>query len=547
MIKDVKGKRVVVYARVSTRRQADNDISVPDQIAQGERWVAEHGAILAETFVEPGASATTDSRPVFSRMMRLVRSAERPIDIILVHSLSRLFRNALDYLKYRSELKTYGVSLVSITQMFGDDPGSELALSMLALFDEYQSAENAKHVRRTMIANAASGFWNGHTPPIGFMAVSVPQPKGKDRKKLVIDPDTVHIPRLIFETYVNGTKNGPIGIAALAHWLNVRGERLRGKPFHTSNVQLILANTAYIGVAFFNKSDSRAKTARPTDEWVPIPVPPIISEELFYSAQAQRAERDPKMGKGASKTNSQLLTGKAKCGCGGDGCGASMTTSTGKSGNYRYYSCQKEINSGPTICEGRRFPMKRLDDLVTNALIEHVTRPARLTELLQAWLAQSSSAEAERRQELKRLRTRVTLLDSESSRVIKLVRNGLYSPDDPQIATELAQIAAQKKAIAADVDLIEHQLADPRRRITPEIVEKFGELLRQKLAGPKEPLRREYVRLLVDRVEVGHQQIRIIGSKVALARAASGVPPHIVPKAVREWRARLDSNQWPQD
>lgn len=123
--------------------------------------------MLVETFVEPGASATNDSRPVFGRMMNLIRSAEKPADILLVHSLSRLFRNALDYLKYRAELQSHGVALVSITQAFGDDPGSELALSMLALFDEYQSAENAKHVKRTMIANASNGFWNGQTPPIG--------------------------------------------------------------------------------------------------------------------------------------------------------------------------------------------------------------------------------------------------------------------------------------------------------------------------------------------------------------------------------------------
>ena len=105
---------------------------------------------------------------------------------------------------------------------------------------------------------------------------------------------------------------------------------------------------------------------------------------------------------------------------------------------------------------------------------------------------------------------------------------------------------SQKKAITTDIDLIERQLADPLRRITPEIVERFGDLLREKLAS-HDPLRREYIRLLVDRVEVGRKVIRIVGSKAALARAASGVPPHMVPKAIREWRARLDSNQWPQD
>ncbi len=191
--------------------------------------------------------------------------------------------------------------------------------------------------------------------------------------------------------------------------------------------------------------------------------------------------------------------------------------------------------------------MERLDEIVTGALITHVTAPHHLTKLLEAWLTQSGRAEEDRRRDLKQLRTRSTKLDEESARVIKLVRSGLISADNPQIASELAQITAQKKAINADAEIIEKHLADPGRRITAKIIERFGDMLQEKLASPADPLRREYVRLLIDRVEVGREQIRIVGSKAALARAASGVAPHMVPKAVREWRARQDSNLLPQD
>lgn len=92
-----------------------------------------------------------------------------------------------------------------MTQNFGDDPASDLAVSMLAVFDEYHSAENAKHVRRTMVANAVNGFWNGQTPPIGFRTCNVPQARGKDRKKLEHDPETVDMVRYIFKTYREGT------------------------------------------------------------------------------------------------------------------------------------------------------------------------------------------------------------------------------------------------------------------------------------------------------------------------------------------------------
>jgi site-specific DNA recombinase len=38
---------------------------------------------------------------------------------------------------------------------------------VIALFDEYQSKENAKHIIRSMKETASQGFWNGAIPPHG--------------------------------------------------------------------------------------------------------------------------------------------------------------------------------------------------------------------------------------------------------------------------------------------------------------------------------------------------------------------------------------------
>ena len=61
--------RAALYLRVSTVRQAEHDVSIPDQRRHGEAYCAGRGYQLVETFVEPGASATNDRRPEFQRMM----------------------------------------------------------------------------------------------------------------------------------------------------------------------------------------------------------------------------------------------------------------------------------------------------------------------------------------------------------------------------------------------------------------------------------------------------------------------------------------------
>jgi hypothetical protein len=48
---------------------------------------------------------------------------------------------------------------VSITQELGNEPAQVMMRQVIALFDEYQSRENAKHVLRAMKENARQGFW----------------------------------------------------------------------------------------------------------------------------------------------------------------------------------------------------------------------------------------------------------------------------------------------------------------------------------------------------------------------------------------------------
>jgi hypothetical protein len=86
--------RTAIYLRVSTGRQAEHDLSIPDQRAQTEAWVAQRGWRVVAEYVEPGASATDDRRPQFQRMIERACDGENAIDVIVVHSFSRFFRDA---------------------------------------------------------------------------------------------------------------------------------------------------------------------------------------------------------------------------------------------------------------------------------------------------------------------------------------------------------------------------------------------------------------------------------------------------------------------
>ena len=110
----------------------------------------------------------------------------------------------------------------------GDDPMHQMMRQIMALFDEYQSKENAKHVLRAMQENARQGFWNGSRVPFGYCTVATEQRGARTKKKLAVDAVEAETVRLVFRLFrEGGGQSGPMGVKALASWLNEHGYRTR--------------------------------------------------------------------------------------------------------------------------------------------------------------------------------------------------------------------------------------------------------------------------------------------------------------------------------
>ena len=186
--------RAALYLRVSTGRQADQDLSIPDQRKQTKAWCEARGWEVVAEFVKPGASAMDDKRPEFQRMVADALRAPSPFEAIIVHSRSRFFRDLLQFLQYERSLKRAGIKVLSITQQTSDDAAGEMASKLFSLFDEYQSKENSKHTQRAMLENARQGYWNGSIAPFGYRAVDTEAVGNRGRLKRRLEVDPVEAP-----------------------------------------------------------------------------------------------------------------------------------------------------------------------------------------------------------------------------------------------------------------------------------------------------------------------------------------------------------------
>ncbi len=252
-----KSNSVVLYARVSTERQARKDLSIPDQLERMHSYARSKDLQVAGEYIEEGRSATADNRPVFQEMMHRVMNGPDPISAIVVHSFSRAFRNVTDLAIYLRELKVHGVRLSSVTQDVDDSPIGKFVTLFYGLVDEMNSAENSKHVQRTRRENARRGFFNGSKPPYGYgLAETKVIGHTGHRKVLVIDEDESAIVREIFDLYEGIGAQGPMGIKTIVKHLNEKC-LYRGQKWRTQKVHQILSDPVYTGTYMFGGRNYR--------------------------------------------------------------------------------------------------------------------------------------------------------------------------------------------------------------------------------------------------------------------------------------------------
>ena len=542
----VSAPRAAIYLRVSTGRQAEQDLSIPDQRAQTKAWVAQRGWSVVAEYVEPGASATDDKRPEFQRMVERACDGENGFDVIVVHSFSRFFRDAFGLEFYVRKLAKHGVRLVSITQELGDDPAQVMMRQVIALFDEYQSKENAKHVLRAMKENARQGFWNGSCPPLGYKTVEAERRGARVKKKLAVDPVEAEQVQLIFKLFLEGhSGSGPMGIKAIASWLNERGYTTRnGGRWGNGRIHALLSNPVYAGRRRFNVKDSRTYRLKGASEHVYCDAPAIIGHEQFDRVQTLLKSRNPRVNPPRVVTGPILLTGLAVCAS----CGGSMTlrSGTSRSGEvYRYYSCNSFLKKGGTACRGRSMRMDRLDGLVTQHMAERLLEPERLTGLLRSLAGRRAERAAAVDQRLAALAREAEEADDRLRRLYKLVEDGRDEADDI-LKARIADLRLTREKALAALDRAKSSTR-PVQDLSPILVDRFARTMREKLTTGDIPFRKAYLGSLIDRVEVDDREVRIVGRKEVLEQAvlASRQGQAGVHSFVPKWRSRQGSNLRP--
>ncbi len=314
----------VLYCRVSTKEQVEN-LSLETQEKACREYCERNGYEAAGVFVDKGESAKTADRPQFQRAVAFCR--ENRADFFIVYSLSRFSRSTHDHAVIAARLKAYGVTLRSVTEPIDDTATGRLMESILSGFAQFDNDVKSERTVTGMKAALGKGRWPWQ-PPLGYLL------------GMVEDPERAPLIRRAFEMTASGRYRREELRGRLSE-VGLTGKY--GKPIATQTFAKLLRNPLYAGNMRAPRWGFEGKGN----------FDPLVSEEIFFRAQAVLDGRAPTSAAYVRNNPDFPLRGFARCECGRP---LTASWSTGRGGGkFGYYRCPLRpghVNVGKPALEG---------------------------------------------------------------------------------------------------------------------------------------------------------------------------------------------------
>ena len=357
----VEKKRAAIYCRVSTAMQGAADYSSLEvQEDQLKGFCKGKGWDVVDVFKDTKSGGTLE-RDELNNL--LVEAEKGKYDVIVVTKIDRLSRSLMDFKNITKRFNDLGLDFVSATQNIDTTTsGGRFMQDIFMAFAEFERNIISERTRESMYQRAQQGHWNGGYAPLGYEAKI---------KKLEINPEEAELVNKIFDYFIENPS-----CLEVARRLDREGKKMKSRTsikkndkgekveivqprnnFTKSNILDILSNRVYIGLRKYH------------DEYFEGIHPPIVAREKFDKVQ-KLLESGSQYTQTYRKTESALiLLGVTKCGF----CGSTLTTSSGKGGQYYYYKCSKQAHQTKDQCQAKQLPVEVFENFAIQT-ISHLTQ-----------------------------------------------------------------------------------------------------------------------------------------------------------------------------
>jgi site-specific DNA recombinase len=366
-------KRVVLYARVSSKEQEKEGFSIPSQLRLLREYAASHGFVIVQEF-EDVETAKASGRARFTEMLVYLRQHPGTCRTVLVEKADRLYRNFKDWTTL-DDLGTM-IHFVKEGRIIGPDSGSsdQLVHGFNVLMARNYILNLGEETRKGMLEKARSGIYPSFAP-VGYRNVD-----GSDGKRIIVpDPEAADTVKELFNRFATGS----CSLELLVAQLRAEGVTLRGRRLHKSTAHQILRKRLYMG-----EFDWDGGTYQGTHE-------PLVTRQCWELVQELLDAR----AKSKTRKVKHDFAYKGLVRCGHCGC---LLVGEIQKGRYVYYHCTGNRGKCPEAYTRQEI----LSGEFANVLKELVIPPAILDWLGEVVLNSDRTEQAARAESIKKLQTR---------------------------------------------------------------------------------------------------------------------------------------------
>lgn len=306
----MEGDNCVIYTRVSTKEQADSNLSLHTQKKNCELFCERLSYKVIAYFGGTYESAQNDERKEFKKMLDFVKKSKQKISYIIVYSMDRFSRSGANAIYIASKLRESGIRVVSVTQPTDTlTPSGNLQQNIHFIFSEYDNQIRREKTMAGTRERLMLGYWTAQ-PPLGYDNVKI-----NGEQKLVVNEKG----KLLKKAFEWKAKDGLSNV-------EIRDKlKALGLPLQKQMITKIFFNPFYCGLITHKTLNGKIVEGRHEK---------LVSHELFL--KVNRIQKEKRIGwKCFDENNSLPLKKIMTC----EKCGYPMRGYIVKKKNIHYYKC----------------------------------------------------------------------------------------------------------------------------------------------------------------------------------------------------------------